>query len=242
MSLTHEKIHLQQNDSCWKLLSLVIQALLFFVPWAYYLHRRFELELEIFCDKKTCLETNADMSEYGNLLLRMVSAIPKNPVFSNLTSPMLKRRFLAMKTKTVTRSFLITIISIFFLLTSGAVIAMTSGITEKNGIYEITSKVAIDGKLISSPRIIARANQFASIFISDKNGTNSLRVEVITKNASIWAANDDILMNFDVQYKNGREQVHSKPEFVLAPDQEGIIKMTSNSGHLFEMRVVAKRY
>ena len=131
MSITHEKIHLEQNDSLWKLFSLVVQALLFFVPWSYYLHRKLELEMEIFCDMKTCIRTNANIHEYGDLLLGMICAEPRNIIFTNLTNSTLEKRFLAMKSKTIKRSFLITVLSIVLLFTGGTVIAMTSGITKK---------------------------------------------------------------------------------------------------------------
>ena len=35
--------------------------------------------------------------------------------------------------------------------------------------------------------------------------------------------------------------MHSKPEFVLAPNQEVSIRISSDSNHLYEMQVVAKR-
>ena len=51
LCLTHEKIHIKQNDTLWKLLSLIVETLLFFAPWVYFLHKKFELEMEIFCDE-----------------------------------------------------------------------------------------------------------------------------------------------------------------------------------------------
>lgn len=241
MSIIHEKIHLEQNDSLWKLFSLLVKALLFFVPWSYYLHRRLELEMEIFCDMKTCTRTRANINEYGDLLLGMICTEPKNIIFTNLTNSTLKRRFLAMKSKTIKRSFLITAFSAILLFTGGIVIAMTSGITGEKSIFDITSKILIDGKLVSSPRIRSRANQVASIFVANTNGTNSLSLELIARDISAPGIKDAIAMNCDVQYKNGEEKIHSKPEFILAPNQERRIQISSVSGHLYEMLVTAKR-
>lgn len=241
MSITHEKIHLEQNDSLWKLFSLVVVALLFFVPWSYYLHRRLELEMEIFCDMKTCTRTNANINEYGDLLLGMICAEPINLIFTNLTNSNLKKRFLTMKSKTIKRSFLIAVLSTVLLFAGGTVIAMTSGITGKESLFDITSRIFIDGKLVSSPRIISRTNQFASIFISNKSGTDSLRIGLLARDATAPGIKDAIAINFDFQYKNGEEKMHSKPEFVLAPNQEGSIKISSDSNHSYEMQVVAKR-
>src|SRR5579872_3769127 len=111
ISLEHERIHVEQNDSAWKLLSLIVQALLFFSPWIYYLHKRFELEIEILCDNKTCNKTKADIKEYGSLLLAMTCAQPKNFIFNNITDSTLKRRFLAMKEKKQSARFLVSILS-----------------------------------------------------------------------------------------------------------------------------------
>ena len=106
MSLAHENIHLEQHDSLWKLLSLLIRALLFFVPWSYSLHRRFELEIEIFCDEKTCIITKANAEEYGGLLIAMTCVQPKNLIVTNITDSTLKRRLLAMKSRTIQRPLL----------------------------------------------------------------------------------------------------------------------------------------
>ena len=83
ISVAHEKLHLKHNDSLWKLFSLIIRSLLFFAPWAYFLHRKLELEMEVYCDEMTRAETRADISEYGNLLLSMVCSEPRSLIFTN---------------------------------------------------------------------------------------------------------------------------------------------------------------
>ena len=35
--------------------------------------------------------------------------------------------------------------------------------------------------------------------------------------------------------------MHSQPVMILIPNQEGMIRIASNSGHLYEMKVVAER-
>jgi hypothetical protein len=74
----------------------------------------------------------------------------------------------------------------------------------------------IDGQLVSSPVIINYANQKSSIQISDKGV--ALEIALIAKDA----AKDNIRVNYDIQYTNGDEKMHSKPEMVLVPNQEGL--------------------
>lgn len=242
MSLAHEKIHVEQNDSLWKLFSLSVQAILFFAPWSYTLHRRLELEIEIVCDEKTCIETNADVQEYGSLLLAMAAIQPQNLLFTNIIDTTLKRRLLAMKSKTIKRPFLILILSAVLLMAGSIATAMTSGFTEKETIFKITSKIMIDGKLISSPHIIAYANQKALIVITNSNnaGAQGLRMELVARNIAKLSHND-IEINYDIEYKNGAEKMHAKPKIVIAPHQETKIAIPSNSNHLYEMSVLAER-
>jgi len=241
MSLAHEKIHLERNDAWWKLLSLCVQALLFFVPWSYSLHRKLELEMEIFCDMRTCAETAADIKEYGCLLLAMTCRQPQNLIFTNMTDSTLKRRLLAMKTKTRSAKLLVAILSSALLLAGSTAIAMTSGITEKKSSFNILSKIFLDGELISSPRIVIMANQPASIEIGNKDRSQDLRIKLVSKDATMSGIKNAISISYDIRYQNGEEKMHSKPQIIIAPGQEGRVSLSSDSGHTYEMRVVAER-
>lgn len=249
MSLVHENNHLQQHDPLWKLFSLFAQALLFFVPWSYSLHRRLELEMEIHCDERTCIKTNANINEYGNFLLAMTCMQPKNFIYTNITDSTLKRRLLAMKSNKIKRPLLTSICCAILLLMGSTTIAMTSGVSTKEAVYNITSKIYVDGELISSPTIIANANQKASILISDEmtNKNNqlsmsghALKLELIARNIAMSNKNGAIGINYDIHYQNGTEKMHSNPQIIVNPNQESTISI-SNSGHNYEIRVVAKR-
>lgn len=235
ISLAHEKNHLKRNDSLWKLFSLFAQALLFFVPWAYYLHRRLELEMEIFCDERTCIETNANINEYGNLLLAMTCIQSQNLIFTNITDSTLKRRFLAMKSKKIKRPLLTSLCCAMLLLTGSATIAMTSGMIEKK-FFRITTKIIVDGKLVSSPQILAKENQEASIVIA--NNAQGLKMKLVANND---AKNNAIEINYDIEYKNGKDEMRANPQMIVMPSQEGTIRIASDSGHSYEMKVIAER-
>lgn len=242
MSLAHEKIHLEQNDALWKLLSLVVQALLFFAPWSYSLHRKLELEIEILCDEKARLETGADSQEYGNLLLAMTCGQSNNLIYTNMADSNLKRRLLAMKSNThIGRPFLTSILSAALLLAGSTAIAMTSGMTEKKSSFKITSKIFIDGKLLSSPLIVVYAQQPASITLSNDDATQSLRVGLVVKDVEMTGIKDAIGISYDIQYKNGKESMHTQPQIVVAPHKEGVVTISSGAGHAYEMHVLAER-
>lgn len=140
-----------------------------------------------------------------------------------------------MESKKIMRLFLLGIFGAAIVLTNSIILASTSRASTKTPVYDISSKIIIDGKLISSPRIIAKANQPAAMSVTDKSGTGNLIVRLIATEKSKKAIN----IKFDVQYKNGSELVETKPEFILRPNQKGSI-LLSSSGHAYQMSVVAK--
>lgn len=239
IALTHESIHIERRDGWWKLLSLLMHAFLYFTPWSFYLHRRFEIEIEMFCDQQTCIRTSATSSEYGNLLLRFVCFEQENPIFSNLSNSTLTRRLVAMKAKKIARPLLTTTLATVLLLGGSVVTALAGSVIDKKCTYDVTTKIYVDGVLVSSPRIVALEKQKAAIFIENKGGSTSLKMEFTAKDTG--DGNNSIAMKFDVKYKDGTEKLHSKPELVLVPGQEGNVSLSSGSGHLYQMGVMIKR-
>lgn len=249
MSLAHEKIHLKHNDPLWKLVSLVIRDILFFVPWSYSLHKRFELEMEITCDEDTCVTTNASMMEYGDLLLTMSCIAPRNIAFTNITDSTLKRRFIAMKSKKQKRPVLTSLLSAMLLLTGTASIAMSSNINQDKSEFNILSTIYVDGKLVSKPRIVALANQKASLMMADNMTTkdkqtsmsgHSLKLELMARDMTSSDKNSAISIDYDIQYQNGGEMMHSKQQLILNPNQENVMTL-SEAGHIYVIHVLASR-
>ncbi len=242
ISLAHEKIHVEQNDSLWKLLSLIVQAFLFFSPWIYYLHKRFELEMEILCDLNTCKDTDADIQEYGNLLLAMTCKQSKNFIFNNITDSTLIRRFSAMKKKKRSARFFISVLSVAIFLIGSTAIGMASSIPEDNSVFKITSKIIIDGKIVAKPVIISKSNQKALIVLTNTNnaGSEGLRVELIARNNTKFQSKNTVQLDYDIQYKDGQETFYSKPQIIVLPNQEGKIKLSS-SGRSYELDVIVER-
>lgn len=149
-----------------------------------------------------------------------------------------------MRSKTIKRSFLISVLSSALVLSGATAIAMTSSITNTNkNIFKIKSKIFIDGKFVSSPVIVALENQKALIVIKNTNDAiaKELRMELVASNISQYKMNDAIRINYDIQYRNGAEKMHSKPQVIVTPHREGRINISSDSNHSYEMYVVAER-
>lgn len=237
MCLAHEQIHINQNDFIWKLLSLIVQALLFFAPWVWLLHRKFELEMEIFCDTATRIKTNASIQEYGGLLLSMASNQSNHFIFTNIQTPTLIRRVLAMKEKSTHRPFLQTTLSLILLFTGGTAIATSNVLLMDKSMFKITSKIFIDGNLVSSPQIVTYANQKASITLADSNGSQRLKISLIANDIP----QNKIKVSYDIQYRNGHDSIQTQPVMILVPGKEAVINIVSNSGHSYELKVIAKR-
>lgn len=237
LCLAHEQIHVNQHDNLWKAFSLFIRALLFFAPWSYLLHKKFELEMEMACDERTCAATHAHVEEYGNLLLTMATyQFTQNIVFNNISNSTIKRRLLAMKSKTKKRSFLISLLGAAMLLAGSTAIATTSGLTDKKSVYRIISKVFIDGKLVTSPTIVAHADQKATIVISNASH-DRFKMSLVANEI----AKGRININYDIHFKHGKHMLDVKPQIVVSPHEEGRINLLTNDKRTFSMSVLAER-
>ena len=154
-----------------------------------------------------------------------------------------------MKKTNAKRSLLIMACNILILSTGTTAIAMNNKLSEKKTIFDITSKIYADGKLIASPHIIARANQKAAIYIADQMKTkdnemsmsgHSLQLKLLAKNAEVYKTNDDIKMTYDIQYRNANEKMHAASTIKLTPNRERVIDL-SNNAHQYKIYMLAKR-
>jgi hypothetical protein len=118
-------------------------------------------------------------------------------------------------------------------------VALSSGTTERKLVFNIKSKLYVDGKLVSSPKIIARANQKASIDFSEQN--KSLKMELIACDEPKIDRGEPIKINFDIVYKFDNENMHSKSKIVVLPNQLVKVKFKSESGHNYKLEVIAER-
>lgn len=242
LCLSHELNHIKNNDPLWKLFSLIMRAFLFFTPWSYSLHRKFENEMEIYCDELTRVETKATIQEYGSLLLRMICNQPKNIIFTNINGSILKRRLIAMKVISIKRPIMISIISSVLLLTSSVVIATSINTKEKSSPLLISTKFFLNGNLIASPQVITVLGKPASLIMSNDDNSESLKIHVVANNEE--KPKDEkinpIRLIFNVRLKDHGRSLTNKLGFFLKPNQEEKVELGGSTGYSYEMRVSYK--
>jgi len=101
MILVHEEQHIQRRDYLFNLLRAVVQAVLVFSPWIYWLGNRLIEDMELSCDELTVQAKRCSARSYGNMLFRLgIHSSPRTDLmFSGLfvSQSFLSRRIAAMK-------------------------------------------------------------------------------------------------------------------------------------------------
>lgn len=241
MSLAHEKGHIQQGDFVWKFMSLLAQALLFFAPWAYALHRKLELEMEIRCDEHTCSKTQAKAEEYGLLLLAMVSQAPSTKFLANhITDSTLKRRILAMKSRKIQRPVLVAMLTVLMSLVGAAAVATSSGVAQSKAFYHLAAKISVNGQLVSTPHLITGEGQLASISQGDASGNTEIELSILAKDMPTPDRADAISLEMGLRYREGTQVSHEKFKLILTPGKEGQLSFSQN-GQTYEMSMIVDR-
>ena len=103
--------------------------------------------------------------------------------------------------------------------------------------FKVTSKIFIDDKLVSSSHIVTYANQKSTLTIANKRGDQALKLSLTARNVET----DKIKINYDIQYINGNEKIHTQPEMLLVLNQEGAIRIAYDFSHSYVMKVVVER-
>ncbi|MEN0060406.1 MAG: M56 family metallopeptidase, partial [Bdellovibrio sp.] len=242
MGLSHEQNHILRRDPLWKLLSLFVRSLLFFAPWMYAVHRKLELEMEVHCDEMTCLVTQASAEEYGTLLLALVcNTEGKNLLLTNITDSTIRRRIISMKSRKIQRPIFTAVLSLAILIGGVSSLAVASGVVEKKSIFKISSTVFINGKEVSTQRLIVLANEKAEISQRSDTGDSELKMELIANDVNMPNLKNGIGLSFDIHYRMGEIKGHVAPQLVLAPNKDGVIEVGDDNGQVFEMRIKAER-
>jgi beta-lactamase regulating signal transducer with metallopeptidase domain len=105
--LAHELAHYKHRDLFWNWLPLIIRGLFFFHPLVWLAERQWHDSHEICCDHWALQFTQADVADYGRILLKTTTMQPrlnfKNGIpqvavsYSSPTKQTLKKRLLALK-------------------------------------------------------------------------------------------------------------------------------------------------
>lgn len=122
----------------------------------------------------------------------------------------------------------------FFLTGAVASAAVTNG-------YSIKMDVSMKGKQISSPRVLVKAGELASI-VQDSNGEKIFFDVVATETAT--GQKSGILMKFAVGTlsKNGERKIISSPEIIAVENEKATITVGDQDGKEdLSLSVVATR-
>lgn len=116
---------------------------------------------------------------------------------------------------------------------SSSAFALTNG-------YDLKIDLSMNGKHISSPRVIAKAGETASI--SQKTDTEESFIEVVATEGSIQNHNG-ILMNFVVGVidKNGQRVIKAKPQILAKENETAQITVAEEDGNQLSLSVTATR-
>lgn len=244
LALAHERIHLSRGDQWWKLISLFERAVLFFAPWMWALPRKLELEMEISCDEETCRKTKADVSEYGQLLLDLVCGNRfRNGLVTNMTDSTLKRRILAMRSRTAQRPLLVFLTGILFLLAGSAAVAVTGGLSPARSAVQLNAKIFVGGVLLSSPRITTLLGEEAVISQRVENPFSEMSLRVLPTEVMEPSLGTigQVKLEMEIEYHQGGRDLHSLPMIIALYGETATIEVGDDQGENFKIEVLVTK-
>ena len=108
--------------------------------------------------------------------------------------------------------------------------------------FDIKAELSLNGKLVSKPHIITKANELASIEQTDQNNHKTI-IEVVASDYTSDKVKNGIQMNFTVsRIENGQKNIISKPQIIAAPGEVAEIAVGEKANpDLLRMTVIAKR-
>lgn len=108
------------------------------------------------------------------------------------------------------------------------------------GGYDLKMDLSLNGKLVSSPRMIVKAGEKA--MITQSNNSEESFIEVTAKEGPIQN-HKGILMNFVVGTvgKDGKRTVLSEPQILAKENEPAQITVDEANGSKMSLSVVAKR-
>lgn len=125
------------------------------------------------------------------------------------------------------------LLGLALIMVSGSAFAATAG-------YDLKMDLSMNGKLISSPRMIVKAGEMATI--NQKTESEESFVEVVATEGEVQN-NKGILMKFTVGYigKNGERTVVAHPQILALENEKAQITVGEKKGTELSLSVIAKR-
>ncbi len=127
-------------------------------------------------------------------------------------------------------------------LVLGVVTLLASTAFANTNGYELKMDVSMNGKHISSPRVVTKSGEMATI--TQKNETEESFIEVITEEGELQG-HKGILMKFTVGLigANGKRTIVSRPQILALENEPAQISVGKKDGgaEQLSLSVVAKR-
>lgn len=125
------------------------------------------------------------------------------------------------------------------LLGLALILVGSSAFATTNG-YDLKMDLSMNGKRVSSPRIIVKAGEKGTI--NQKTGTEESFIEVVATEGQVQN-HKGIMMNFTVGYigKNGERNIVSKPQILAKENEPALITVGEKDGTELSLSVVVKR-
>jgi beta-lactamase regulating signal transducer with metallopeptidase domain len=100
--LAHELGHIRRRDLAWNLLYVATHTLFFFHPFVWHSRSAWRLSQEVACDQFALMVSGGDVTEYGQLILRLIrsarhSNMHSPAAVSAADYPILKRRLIMLR-------------------------------------------------------------------------------------------------------------------------------------------------
>lgn len=89
--------------------------------------------------------------------------------------------------------------------------------------YEVKAQIFIDGNLVAEPRLDTMSGDKTELIQTTKDQIKKMRFSVVATEKEHRNIKDAISLKIELEYKDGKRMVSSKPEILVPPGKEGKI-------------------
>ena len=106
---------------------------------------------------------------------------------------------------------------------------------------DVKAELLVNGKVIASPRIIAKSGEFAEITQGARNSKERIRMKILAAPTS--EKMDEIMVDMDLEYIVGERHLRSKPQVIAKAGSEATMTLEESiKGEKIQLKLTAKAY
>jgi hypothetical protein len=239
--ITHEDHHCQRRDPLWKMCSMILRAFLFFSPISYLVHRKFDLEMEKYCDYMTLKKSEISLREYGNLLIELstFSTTKQSNFALATTGATIKRRVIEMTSrKKMQRPLLGVLVSLVFITLGLTTVVASVG---KRTMYEVTGQAFVKGEQTNTFKVRLLKNKSAEMKM--KHGDSDLIAKIMASEMKLQGMEEKgILIDMDLKSHNKKKTFHAQPKIVVLSGKTAVFELSDDQkNELLKLKLKAVR-